>query len=372
MKSILVLGTGSAQKDIVKYCKENDFYVIATSNVAGYSAEKLADEFYQIDITDAAATAELARNKDVDFVYSIGSDIAMPTIARVSKDLGLPCFIDYETAIICNHKDELRKVMADKGVEGSIPFQVIESQSDDIHIQFPAMIKPSDSQGQRGVRKVENSEEVKEHFSETISFSKEKKVIVEPFIDGDEISVNVFLENGNLKFYLMSDRKVWDEYPGGIIREHIIPSKYEKNEEVALKIKNMVTHVLEAIGLKNGPGYFQIKIDTAGEPYLIEVTPRLDGCHMWRAIRYSTGVDLLQASMDLLEGKTYRQPMDYDIKPYSLEFLCGKPDTIFSRDNYQIPENVFLYWYYEEGQKINRMNGYFEKCGYVIKPGKAE
>lgn len=369
MKKILILGTGSAQKDIIEYCREKGYYVIATSNVAGYSAEKLANEFFQIDITNIDETKKLAKEQQVDFVYSIGSDVAMPTIAKVSGELGLPCFVNVDTALICNHKNILRKTLSEKGIPGNIPFQVLEDQKDNIRISFPAMMKPSDSQGQRGVRMVCSADEVKEHFSETIGFSREKKVILEPYIDGTEISVNVFLQDGDLKFYLVSDRETWKEYPGGIIREHIIPSKYEKNPVVSGKIKELVLAVLDAISLKNGPAYFQIKVSSQEEPYLIEATPRLDGCHMWRAIRFSTGVDLLQASMDLLEGKEYSQQTDHAVRPYSLEFLCGKPGTVFSKNNYNVPQHEFLCWYYREGQKVNHMNGYFEKCGYVIKKG---
>ena len=366
MKKILILGTGSAQKDVIKYCRDNGYYVIATSNVSGYSAQKLADEFFQTDIKDETATRLLAEEKCVDYVYSIGSDIAMPTIAKVSEELRLPCFMRYDTAIICNHKYLLRKELEKKHVKGNIPYQIMEKPDDDIHIPFPAMMKPSDSQGQRGVRKVNNQEEVKDFFSETLGFSREKKVILESYIDGDEISVNVFLRNGEIVFYLISDRRVWNEYPGGIIREHIIPSKYEANNAVTTRIRLLVEDVLNAINLKNGPAYFQIKISATGDPYLIEVTPRLDGCHMWRLIKYSTGVDLLRASMELLEGKGYTQSAK-KAQPYSLEFLCGKPGSVFSKENYVVPEHDFLCWYYEEGQKINRMNGYYEKCGYVIK-----
>lgn len=370
MKRILILGTGSAQKDLIQYCKENDFYVIASSNAPGGAGERYADEFCLVDIVNEKEIEKLAKDYKVDFVYSVGSDVAMPTVAGVSKTLGLPCLIDRDTAVICNHKNMLREVLNNKNVKGNIPFQIMESPDEPITVPFPAVMKPSDSQGQRGVRRVDNIDGIKEHFDESMSFSREKKVIIEQYIDGDEISVNTFLKDGELKFYLISDRKIWDEYPGGIIHEHIIPSKYEKDLRISGAIRELVTGVLDATGIKNGPAYFQIKISTEGIPYLIEVTPRLDGCHMWRLIRYSTGIDLLKASMDLLLDKGYTQSGEFEVKPYSLEFLCSEPGTEFNKDNYTVPDHEYLCWYYEDGQKINRMNGYFEKCGYVIKEGK--
>lgn len=370
MKKILILGVGNAQKDMIELCRKRGMYIYAVSNTSGYLAEELADEFYQIDIVDVDGIIKLAKEKEIDYVYSVGSDVAMPTVARVSEALGLPCFIREQTAVTCNHKQLLRQALKENHVEGNIPYQIIQDFGEEVEIDFPVMMKPSDSQGQRGVRKVEDIDELKSYFEETLSFSREKKVILESFIDGDEISVNVFLENGVIVFYLISDRKVWDEYPGGIIHEHIIPSKYEKEPEIAAQINNLVKDTLEAINLKNGPAYFQIKISGTGKPYLIEVTPRLDGCHMWRLIAHTTGVNLLEASLELLEGKPYSQKEQFDIQPFSLEFMCGKPDTEFRKSNHEIPENVYIQWYYEDGQTVRRMNGYYEKCGYVIKKGK--
>ncbi len=368
-EKIIILGTGSAQKDIIEYCKDKGFYVIACSNVAGYSSEKLADEFHQIDIVDADSVKKLAIDSEADLIYTIGSDVAMPTITKVSREIGLPCFVDYETAVMCNNKDMLRDKVRATGKYSRVSYQILKTSDDEIIVTFPAMMKPSDSQGQRGVRKVNNIDELREHFSETLSFSRSKKVIIEPYIDGDEISVNVFLANGELKFYLISDREAWSEYPGGIIKGHRIPSKYEANTIVAERIRTLVIETLDAIGLRNGPGYFQIKIDDEGYPFLIEVTPRLDGCHMWRLIWYSTGVDLLDASLEMLQGGAYKYTQEYKVIPYSLEFFCGKPGTRFSQNNYFITEHEFLHWYYQEGDRVNHVNGYFEKCGYVITKG---
>ena len=367
MNRVLVLGTGNAQKDLIEYCKANDYEVIAASNSKKSPISDLADEFHQIDITDSESILALAEKKKIDCVYSVGSDVAMPTIAKTSESLKLPCFFSFEAANTCNHKYMLREALERNHISGNIPYQIMESPDDPIRVPFPAIMKPSDSQGQRGVRKVNNQSELRRFFSETLSFSREKKVILESFIDGDEISVNVFLQDGEIRLYLISDRKVWDEYPGGIIREHLIPSRYEKDPDVSAKIRDLVTDVLAAIHLENGPAYFQIKISPEGRPYLIEVTPRLDGCHMWRLIRYCTGVDLLRASMELLEGKGYHQPAPGRPVPCSLEFFCGKPGTVFSKRNYTVPENEFLCWYYEDGQTVLPMNGYFEKCGYMIR-----
>ncbi len=151
MKKILVLGTGNAQLDIIEYCKNAGMYVYACSYSAGDPAEKYADEFALINIADIDAVAEFAKEKEVDVVYSVGSDIAMPTACRVSEMLGLPHYVSYDAAYTCNTKTLLRDVLG-ADFKGNIKHIEVSDIDDALcGIDFPAIMKPIDSQGQRGV-----------------------------------------------------------------------------------------------------------------------------------------------------------------------------------------------------------------------------
>lgn len=369
MKKILILGTGNAQEDIIRYCKEENFEVHACSYKAGDHAEKYADAFALINITDVEKVAEYVRENGIDYVYSAGSDIAMPTACDVAERLNLPHFVSLYTAYACNNKNVLREYLG-TDFEGNLAHVVLSEVPDEIDLEFPAVMKPVDSQGQRGVVKVENLREVQEHFAHSLSFSKSKKVIVEEYIDGDEISVNAFVKDGNLKFALVSDREVWEGYPGGIIRKHLLPSKYS-GTEAEQKILDLVRRVLEKMKIQNGPAYFQIKMKDGKEPRLLEVTPRLDGCHMWRVIKEYTGVDLLAASVDLLQGKEPSVECGTPLlQEASLEFMCAPPGTKFEKARYDVEGARFVKYYYEDYETVKAMNGYMEKCGYIIRGSK--
>lgn len=77
------------------------------------------------------------------------------------------------------------------------------------------------------------------------------------------------------------------------------------------------------IGNKNGPVYAQMKLEE-GMPYIIEITPRLDGCHMWNLLSYYNEVNLMKLTFEhLLNGDTselenIKNPND----KYILEFIC--------------------------------------------------
>ena len=108
MKKALVLGVGNAQVDLIQYLKRKDWWVIGCSYRHEGKGLKDVDQFEPVNITDLDGIEQLARANHVDLIYSIGSDMAMPTIASVTSRMGLPGFIDYETASLLQDKVELR------------------------------------------------------------------------------------------------------------------------------------------------------------------------------------------------------------------------------------------------------------------------
>ncbi len=369
MKKILILGTGNAQVDLAKYCKEHEYEVYGCSYSKGGNAEKYLDHFHLINIVDTDAIEELVKKENIDYVYSVGSDIAMPSVSKVNKNLNLPCFVEYETARLCNTKNDLREHLG-SNFEGNVKYQKIEHIDDEIIVPFPCMMKPEDAQGQRGVFKVENEEEFKQYFEKSMEHTRSKRLILEEYIDGPEISVNVFRLDGNTLFSLITDRDTWTNLPGGIIHKHIVPTKIS-DEEVKNRINDLVERVLDSLNINNGPAYFQIKIKDNKYPKLIEVTPRLDGCHMWNVIKNYCNVDLLNCSMLLLEGKKeeiLEQISKFNINgEFILEFMCKEPNKKCNYSDFELGDYIEKTWYYNDGDIVKKMNGYMEKCGYIIK-----
>lgn len=370
-KKVLILGVGSAQLDAILRCKEHDHEVFAL----GYRKEgqglPYADHFEVIDIADKLKVLEYARAHEVDLVFSIGSDIAMPTIGFVSERLGTPFFVSEDTAQLCHNKGLLREFLGAHNIS-PLDFSVAGSLQELAKWDnFPAVIKPVDSQGQRGVFKVRYPSNLPEIFLSSLSCSRSRRVIVERFIEGCEISVNAFVRNGSVVYSFISDRITVKGLPGGIAKAHIIPSNLDK--VLLLKAKSLAQKAITAIGIQNGPVYAQMKCTPKGEIFIIELAPRLDGCHIWRLIKLKYGVDLLELSLQVLE-RGLEMPLEYFNYPESqrkgslrLEFFLQEPNTPFRKT--KLGEEGILYreWYYSEGQIVRPINEKVEKIGYQIK-----
>lgn len=331
----------------------------------------IIDKFELVDITDFDAVEVLARRENVQLIYSAGSEVAMPTISAVAPRLGLTNFVPYETAQLLHDKTALRRFLWEKGVS-PVSFRKLRNQSDlDGWNVFPAMVKPTDSQGQRGVFRADSMEEARAGLEQSLGHSSTHTAIIEEYLDGPEISANTFVVDGKMVFCEISDRLVVEGFTGGIPRGHVMPSVMCTGETLTVT-KKLVEDCIHALKLKNGPVYFQMKLTGQG-PRIIEIMPRFDGCHIWRMIKILGGVDLIEAGFRLLDGdKNSNFKMEYKPGIYQLMFWhC--PEGVFHEADYPVPAEA-LYWEYRyrEGDVIKPGNGFLDVVGYYVEKQKSE
>lgn len=150
MNKILILGAGNAQVDAIRFCRNKGYEVYGCSYTSTDRGIPLLGHFKQIDIKDIGAVCEYASENKIDVVYSVGSDLAVPTAMRVSEQLNLRHFISYETAAICQTKNRLRSFLG-ADFQGNLPYLCASGIEQALGFgQYPCMMKPTDSQGQRG------------------------------------------------------------------------------------------------------------------------------------------------------------------------------------------------------------------------------
>lgn len=362
---VLILGVASVQLDAILELKKMGCETFACAMAKDGPGADAADHFDIINILDEDKLAEHICKNAIDVVYSTGSDLAMPVACRLSERLGLPHFVSSNSAYICNHKNVMREALTTE-CKGNIPYQVLEEKSA-VTIGFPAILKPSDAQGQRGIFKINSQSEFEAHFDEAKKFSREGKVIVERYIDGSEVSVNGYMVNGVMRFLVASDRETWPEYTG-LIHKHIVPG-VAFSQEAKLQLKEIAEDACNRIGIMNGPVYFQMKVMN-DHPYIIEMTPRLDGCHMWNLLNRSCSVNLMRLTfLHLLQDDVSElNNWNGECTPMELVFWCQEPHTVMNRDELELPFDVEdHFYYYETGDTIRPVNGRYDKIGYYIR-----
>ncbi len=367
---IAILGAAPVQEDAVRVAQSLGVQTLVIAQAADGPAAAVADDFVAVNFMDRKALTQVVADSNVDVVYSTGSDMAMPVSAALSERRNSATFVSEDTARICNDKVAMRQ--ATQGLPGAVPaWSASPGEFPDDTGEGPWIVKPADAQGQRGVQRIDDSEDLEEAVRYAASFSRSGRAIIERFIGGTEVSVNGYLVGGDLLFCEISDRETWPQYTG-LIRAHVVPSIYGANPAVVSAIEEVLEIASRELGITNGPVYAQMKIEN-DVPFLIEITPRLDGCHMWLLLHYATGVNLMEATLRHLVFGVHpdfsrRNPTE----PWTLEFHCQEPNTpaTFPENFGSEPCTVHSYRYYTEDSNIRPVNGRYEKIGYRIFPSK--
>jgi biotin carboxylase len=370
MKVVLLLGIGPAQSDLAALLKSRGCRVIGCAHRPAGLALPLLDAFEQVDIRDVEGLVRTAERYRADAVLSVGSDLAVPSMAVVSARLGLPALVDPETARVLHHKELFRNRLKASGLE-DVPFQAGRAPEDfSSWTLYPCVVKPVDSQGQRGVGLVEDPQELEAAVAKALAWSASGRVLVEAYAQGVEVSVNAFLGGGKVRFLAVSQRVASRGPAFGVPLRHIYPWP-DEDPVLVRAVRAKVKDLVRGFGLREGPVYFQMKAGPEGV-CVLEMTPRLDGCHLWRLVHRVDGVDLLGAYVDCVQGFSPNLS-DGDARPatgpLSLSFFLSPPGVPFRSARHPAPPgSLFVCYYYREGEMVAASNGVLEKAGYALHP----
>jgi hypothetical protein len=157
-----------------------------------------------------------------------------------------------------------------------------------------------DAYSSRGVRKVWNKEELEVCFNEALQISRAGGVIVEEFCVGEEISVDVYVENGKAKLLCVSNSEKIADADRFIIFRGRYP--VAASEEVIAKIQTVAQQIADAFGLVDSPMLIQMICDGKNVSVL-EFCARTGGNMKYLLIKHSCGFDVIKAVIDLTVGE---------------------------------------------------------------------
>ena len=367
MKKALILGTNAGQADIINYLKENNWEVHSCGHKRIGPGSDLADQFHLIDTIDVVAVKINAHEIQADIVYSVSSDSGIRTATKVAEELGLPVLLNSEIIDLFHYKERLRQFLNDNDID-TVGFRKVTSVNElDGWDTIPCVVKPSDSQGQRGVQLIVNREKIYEAVTLALERSPSGTAVVEEYLEGIDFSVNIIVQNSKIITNEFTERLVHGHDYFGLPRGHSIPVRNISMNTI-IEASRIVENLIEKLFIKDAVLYVQMKMTKNG-PKIIEVAPRLDGCHIWRLIKFAKGYDLRQYNIDILMGNPihHKEPIE-NVKPYTLAFHQLRTGTEFSYDDLVVPEEaVYNEYRYKPGEIVRPVNGNLEVVGYYVK-----
>jgi biotin carboxylase len=325
MKKILIIGAGTEQVEAIKAAKAMGHYVISTDMNLQAPGIRYADKAYEISTTDARGNIEIARKESIDGVMTVCSETAVPTVAKVAEELGLPSF-SRDTALKATDKEAMRKSLEGFNIRVSpnVITDKLHRAEEFIQTQEgPWILKPTDNSGQRGTSIIRDKHKLAPAFELAVKSSRAKKVLIDRFIQGPEIHVTILVIEKKVRFLALSDRITLDDSNFGIAVRHLGPSETDPSMES--EIKQMCEDSVKAIGLENGVATCEIIIEH-NIPYLMEIAVRVPGGYLREVAAHLSGIDIIKTTIwnALGEQRSYSDCITEPVYPaVSVKFISA-------------------------------------------------
>ncbi|MEN1762035.1 ATP-grasp domain-containing protein [Anoxynatronum sibiricum] len=292
MKKIAIIGANEFQKKLVLKAKNMGIETHVFAWEEGAVAKEVSDYFYPISIMEKDKILEKLRLIDVNGVCSIASDLAMPTVNYLANELRL-VGNSQKCTILTTNKYEMRKKLKEKGMP--IPeFQLIKNEQDiDFDkIKFPAIVKPIDRSGSRGIYKVMNLDELRMAIQNARGVSFIDSILVEEYIEGKEYSIEGISQKGKHKIIQVTE-KFTSGAPNFIESAHLSPARIDG--DLKKRIFKTIEESLKALKVENGASHSEIKVSPEGDIKIIEIAARMGGDFIGSdMVEISTGFDFVK------------------------------------------------------------------------------
>ena len=298
MKKLLFLGGSMQQIPAIKKAKEMGIYVITCDYLPNNPGHKFADEYYNVSTTDLDGVLAIAEKLKIDGIVAYASDPAAPTAAYVSDKLKLPGN-PFDSVKLLTEKDLFRKFLSEHGFNcpEAKGYHTYEEAYEDIdRFNFPVMVKPVDSSGSKGVVKIYSKLELKDAVNEALTYSRNKRFIVEEFIEksGYQVSGDGFSIDGKLVFTSYGN-ELYSSIGG--TREYVALGEFwpslltiEQKEKIDSELQRLIT----VLNMKTCAYNIEVILDKNDNVYILELGPRNGGSYIPQLIKYATGVDLIE------------------------------------------------------------------------------
>jgi biotin carboxylase len=334
-----------------------------------------------LDFGEVTSVADIGRREGVDGVLTVSADRAVPAVAAIAEALGLPG-IGTETAHRMTHKVAMRRTLAEAGLPQprfAAARTLHEAHAAADAVGFPAVLKPADSGGQRGVFMLESFDDVERHLHAALAESPTHEAILESYEEGLELNGLVIARAGRAELLTLSDRLRPPGVGFGVGWIHVYPSTLYG--DILAEAERVAVQAVRALGLRDGVAFPQLIVDEHGRVNVVEVAARIPGGQMSDLAAHAVGVDVVEIAL--------RQALGEDVpdalvrprrqQPLAIRFLTAEPGPLPAGKVRSVTglERVLAFpgvvqadVFLEEGEVVRpvRLDG--DRRGYVITVGE--
>jgi len=378
--TVLFLGASVSQVPAIQQARAAGLRVVAIDgdpNAVGFQHADLSEV---VDFSDVEQAVEAAKRHRVDGVVAISTDRAVPVAAAVAAELGL-AGIGVDVARRMTDKAAMRMRLEERGIPQprfAVVSEAVPSPAFFERIGQPAVIKPVDSGGQRGLFRVETYDDFRANLPASLGQSRTGRAILEQYIEGHELNGIAVARGGEISMLTLSDRLRPSGRGFGVGWAHVFPSSLPAG--VVERAANVAVAAVEALGLRDGIAFPQLLATEDGEVVVVEVAARIPAGQMADLVRLGIGVDLTAIAFAQALGRPVPDSLTSAsfIRPIAIRFFTASPGQlptgrVLSVDGIDrvraAPGVLEAGLYLQVGETINPVQVDADRRGYVVATG---
>lgn len=315
-KKILLLGGSAAQIIAIKTAKKLGYYTVLCDYLPDNPGQYIADSFYLVSTTDKDAILAVAKEEMVDGIVAYSSDPAAPTAAFVANKLNLH---GMNYSVVCHfcEKHLFREFLIENGfnvprsIEVKVPYNI--NSFDISHLQYPLIIKPTDSSGSKGITVVESKEKLLDALKYAEKYSRNRVLIVEEFICRDHpyvIEAEIFAINGKVVSWGLINSIRDDK------SNPLLPSAYSYPLEMSIErktlVKGEISRLVAATGNTSGAFNIEMIIDKHDRLFFLDAGPRNGGNMLPEFISMISCKNIVEATIETAMGNIDNLDVELD------------------------------------------------------------
>lgn len=369
MAKVMVIAGGDWQCPIVKVAKKMGHYVICTNLYEDSPAFKYADVGLVADVLDKEMNLRIAKEYKVDAVLTDQTDIAVPTVAYVTGELGLKG-IGTDVADRFTNKYKMREFTSNVGIP-TPRYKLCYTAEDAVDFLKElslCIIKPIDSQSSRGIHIIKTEEDVERYFDDCIQYSNsDKAILIEEFIEGTEFTVDGIKTSKEYVVTAVSEKGHY-RYNPNVANRLVFTHHNDTYDYERLKKEN--ADMIAAMGLPFGLTHTEYKYRD-GKFYLIETAARGGGTKISSDItRLVSGINCYELFLNMLtngseeivkgEKKECAALGFFDFEPGIITEIIGINEAMKQRGIYDLKLEAKV------GDQLGQAQDDRSRCGYYI------
>lgn len=275
MEKVLILNGSLSEIPLIEKAKELGYYVVTSGNDPSLIGHAHADEYIAADYSDKDEILRLVRDNGIDRIVSCANDFGVITSAYVAEQMSWPGHDTYENARTLHEKDRFKSFIQEIGIRCPVSI-AFEDEGEAIayaeKADYPIIVKAVDLTGGKGIRRADDIKEAQDAIRYSFDRSRNKHIVIEPFIEGVQQSIDAFVINGKVVASVSND--TYSPINPYLIQSETLPAL--GIESIEDELHGFIERICAELDLVDGMFTLQYIVKD-GKPYVIEMMRRALG-----------------------------------------------------------------------------------------------